>query len=90
MFIGNGDDSDKSRDVVPEGEFGSAYVRTFDARRGFGNWLKTNGYGGQGHKSGTYVRAPGDSLQKSIAWCEGFREVLQANHVLSETVSHID
>jgi len=90
MFIGNGDDSDKSRDVVPEGEFGSAYVRTFDARRSFGKWLKTNGYGGQGHKSGTYVRAPGDSLQKSIAWCEGFQEVLQANHVLSETVSYID
>ncbi|MBO9523998.1 MAG: hypothetical protein J7518_20880 [Nocardioidaceae bacterium] len=61
---------------VSNGEEGVASVRVFDARRGFGKWLRNEGLGHAGHLSGSWLFAPPRGYQPAKVWAETFVEVL--------------
>lgn len=70
-----------SGEVIPEGEFGSAWVRIPDGRTRFARWVRKNNLGSHAHPRGIAIFAPYSFLQRSEVYANTFAEILLLNGI---------
>lgn len=77
--------------AISEGEYGTAMVRVYDARRGMARWLKRQGLGRSDSYGGVIVFSPiSRSLDRANAWARTVASVLRLNGVKADVQSFCD
>lgn len=77
-------------DVVPEGEFGWAWVHLADARRRLNKWLLETSLASRSYPTGVRIYAPYHFVQRSVAYADAFADVLRLNGFDCEVQSRLD